>query len=303
MAASAYAVDAARAAETTLAAMMAKPLDFLMASEDDLAAMKARLEAAKTAERTEAEAAASESSSLDPQSDVPITLDTLPDDATRAIFYKIRSNAIELRHAFRLFAVSKRLRASAAAVVDELDLDSSTSSAEAEDMLKLPYTQAGPYDLYYRGEASLLAPHGWARTLAGLRVLRIGHLSWGGAARLLTLLPAWPCLEHLELRFAYDHRLPDFHLRSLTNNSTPFQDFAADLSAFLSLGFLPKLRFMWMGNIARTHCIGQRLSTRDADGSCSSPYGSARAATGTSTSIELDDRQVSPATLSHRLQP
>ena len=49
------------------------------------------------------------------------------------------------------------------------------------------------------------------------------------------------------------------------NNHTPFQDFAADLAASLRTGCLPQLRFLFLGNLARTHCLGQRLSTRPVD--------------------------------------
>lgn len=107
-----------------------------------------------------------------------------------------------------------------------------------------------------------------------------------------SLLPAWRNLEELELRFAYDHRLPEFHLRSMHNNHTPFQDFSADLAATLRTGCLPRLRFLFVGNLSRTHCLGQRLSRRNADGATHSPYGTPYGSTGTNTSVELDDRSI-----------
>jgi hypothetical protein len=175
----------------------------------------------------------------------------------------------------------------AARVIEELNLGwwTATHSRESPDTLRLPYTRASRYDTFYRGEASLLASTEWARQLAGLRVLRISHLSWGGAARLLSLLPAWPRLEVVELRFAYDCQLPEFHLRSLSNNATPFQDFSADLAAVLGLGMLPKLRFLWLGNLGRTHCLGQRLSARLTTEAAFDAM-----TTGARTPIELDDR-------------
>ena len=238
-----------------------------------------------------------------------MTLEALPDDALRAIFYVVCGDGVSsLADALRLFAASRRLRAAARSVVDQLTLGSSACTAEGGGgLLQLPYTRAGPFDLYYRGEASLLAPFSWAQSLAGLRMLRIGRLSWGGAARLLTLLPAWRQLEQLELRFDYTPGLPEFHLRSMHNNHTPFQDFAADLAASLRTGCLPHLRFLFLGNLARTHCLGQRLSTRAVENDDDYNYyghpGSAgpagagaslrgRGGAHSSTSVELDDRAV-----------
>ena len=132
----------------------------------------------------------------DDSSDAP-SLETLPDEILRAIF--IRLEAEDVGEAMRLFAVSRTLR-TAARVIEELNMSSWAGSCgrESMDTLRLPYTRSSRYDTVYRGEASLLASTGWAKPLSGLRVLRIAHLSWGGAARLLALLPAWPRLEVLD---------------------------------------------------------------------------------------------------------
>lgn len=140
--------------------------------------------ASMTRVESELEPVAPEAERASPDS-VTASLDALPDDALRAIFCRVRDSSTTINEALSLFSVTSRLRAAAAGVVDELSLSSSASVVDGVDILRLPYTRAGPYDLYYRGEASLLAPYGWAKVLAGLRVLRIGHLSWGGAARLL----------------------------------------------------------------------------------------------------------------------
>ena len=151
----------------------------------------------------------------------PPTLELLPDDALRAIWPRLRQASATLRDALRLFLVTKKLLTAASTVVDSFDFGSSMCPVEDSERLRLPFTQAGHYNLLYHGEASLLAPASWAQRFSGLAVLRLSHLSWGGSARLLSLLHAFPCLEQLHLRFAYDHNLPDFHLRSLRCALTP----------------------------------------------------------------------------------
>ena len=73
------------------------------------------------------------------------------------------------------------------------------------------------------------------------------------AARALLLCGAWPALEQLELRFDYSHATHDAV-------APPFQAFVDDLAATLRHGGLPRLRYLWLGSEACTHCFGQRYA-------------------------------------------
>ena len=172
------------------------------------------------------------------------SLDTLPDDAVSCIFLHVRRQAVELRDALRFFRASKRLLALVPLVVDELEL----SLHREHRMLRIPFTHGITTNMH---AASLLAPYGWAARLTGLRALEIVQPSWSGAARLLTLLPAWPVLEQLELRFLYEKE--SFHAIK-----DRFQELADDLAAVLRHGALPRLRYLWLGHADCQHCFGQR---------------------------------------------
>lgn len=187
-------------------------------------------------------------------------LDMLPEDAFRCVWLELLSAIMAERpwgaperrmwHAFRIFTVSARLRA-LSTVVEALRLGA--QGVPGWNWLELPDVRLG---LASRSlESSLLAPYPWAARLCRLRELHVSHLSWGGAARLIALLPAWPELEQLDVRFPYRMgHVPSAWL----SHMGPFQQFVNDLAVSLALPtVLPRLSFVWVGNSERRHCFGQ----------------------------------------------
>ena len=174
-----------------------------------------------------------------------LTHEALPEDALRHIYLQVLRRVRTLFKAMAIFQCSVRLRSALATFVDELTLSAPVWASGG--MLMLPCARVR------RDIVPFLAPFGWAAQLRGLRVLELVGLSWSGAARLLTLLPAWAQLEQLELRFAYD---PE----AMGSVAEPFQEFADDLASVLHMGVLPQLRYLWLGNVTCTHCFGQRSS-------------------------------------------
>ena len=193
--------------------------------------------------------------------------ETLPDDLLRTIWERLRARCEEkawaykggrLRDAFRFFAVCQRCRGLSVSV-ERLRV----GMMNLKGQLQLPNTILTYHQ--NRTTSSLLAPYGWAARLPNLKELRISHLSWGGAARLVTLLPAWPALEQLDIQFSYD--FSDLNNGSLdTSCDGPYQHFANDLAASLKLGVLPRLQFLYIGNLGREHSFGQRYDDQDERG-------------------------------------
>ena len=185
--------------------------------------------------------------------DAVLNLDALPDDVFRYVWEQLlttcEQSALPLRAAFNLFHTCHRLRA-AAWVVERLNL----GMLHAPGWLQMP-------DVRFRCRAlrpavcPLLAPYGWAAAFPMLRELHLRGLSWEGAARLITLLPAWRNLEELDLRFQYG--LDD--LLAKESLYRPFQLFAEDLALALGMGYLPRLKFLFIGNACRSHCLGQLI--------------------------------------------
>ena len=125
-----------------------------------------------------------------------LTLEALPEDALRHIYLQVLRRVRTLFKAMAIFQCSVRLAPLATFVVSSHCLHRYGSGG----MLMLPCARVR------RDIVPFLAPFGWAAQLRGLRVLELVGLSWSGAARLLTLLPAWAQLEQLELRFALTPR-------------------------------------------------------------------------------------------------
>ena len=209
------------------------------------------------------------------EDNAPPTLDTLPDDVLRLLWRRLlhthehdKMIARGVGHAFALFSVSRRLRALSKILVTDLRLAPWKSSTRPRDdgstgFLRLPlagHRTTGPaYSLSQSG--SLLAPFGWAARLSSLRALQISRLTWHGAARLITLLPAWPQLEVLDCRFSYSLST------SLGDDAEQFATFANDLASVLRLGALKKLRLLFLGSLNRNHCYGQLDLCETDDGS------------------------------------
>ena len=197
--------------------------------------------------------------------------DALPDDVLRILYEEVlasceRSNT-PMRFVLNLFATNHRLRAFASMVVERLSLSRRQGRLEAS--LLLPPTSC--WQTFDWRHASFLAPHAWAARFSRLRALSIADLSWNGAARLLTLLPAWRELEELDLRFEYESSDCTSGLHAggeregeLMSSGGAYQLFANDLAASLQLGALPRLRYLFIGNFSREHCFGQML-TRGSD--------------------------------------
>lgn len=176
------------------------------------------------------------------------TLDALPDELLRLVYAAYHARCRSLWDLMWFISVSRRFSELAANFVEVLAL---TGSSE-RGMLLVPFTRAG-HRMSRR--VGLLAPFAWAARFSSLRELEITHLSWSGAARLLTLLRAWPALEQLELRFEYDHR----DANALRAVSTAGQELVDDLACVLRMGGLPRLRYLWLGNLDCHHCFGQRF--------------------------------------------
>ena len=179
------------------------------------------------------------------------SLDTLPDDALRLVFLCLRKRSTAWWEIEAFFAICWRMRQLVSALVEELELTSAHSPQRG--LLTLPYGKAGHR---VNRMVTMVAPFAWAARFSGLRALELTHLSWSGAARLVTLLCAWPQLEQVELRFEYDYRSATA-MRSMVVRG---QEFIDDLAAALSAGSLPRLRYLWLGSLDSLHCFGQRFA-------------------------------------------
>ena len=178
-------------------------------------------------------------------------LNTLPDDALRLVFLCLRKRSTAWWEIEAFFAICRRMRQLVSALVDELELTSAHSPQRG--LLTLPYGKAGHR---VNRMVTMVAPFAWGSRFSGLRALELTHLSWSGAARLVTLLRAWPQLEQVELRFEYDYRSATA-MRSMVVRG---QEFIDDLATALSAGSLPRLRYLWLGSLDSLHCFGQRFA-------------------------------------------
>ena len=174
-----------------------------------------------------------------------LEFDALPDELLHLVCNALRDRAHRLSDLMRLSRCCKRLLALMPVALDKLELSSSMLSHLGESMLTVPHARSQPIEL------SLLAPQGWAFRLCDLRILELAAPSWSAAARLVTLLHAWPKLEELELRFNYSSST--FPVVAGT-----FQQLADDLADVLQAGACTHLRYLWLGNLHCTHCFGQR---------------------------------------------
>lgn len=193
----------------------------------------------------------SDSSELYLDTPTSLALDSLPDDALRLIYKHYHAAATSLSELSAFFMCNRRLNFLAALFVDVLEL--TVPSASQLGMLSAPMVRTGHNRV--RRHMSLLAPYAWAARLRSLRALEINHIGWPGASRLLSLLPAWPHLEQLELRFDYDYR-DATSMRTVVDSG---QDLVDDLAATLLMGHLPKLQYLWLGSVDCEHCFGQRF--------------------------------------------
>ena len=198
---------------------------------------------------------------LDPDSlpapDPPATLDSLPEDVFAILWQHLRrlyedDRQTALFDALGLFSLSKRLQALGRSVIQVLRLGMLYQTGQ----FQLPIMNMGE-QVQLRRECALLANMGWARRWPNLRELRLSHLTWSGAARVIMLLPAWPELHTLDIQFEYTPNSIDLSLKS------SFQRFVADLGSALKMGSAPKLRHLFLGSIdkdnyfAHTHSFGQ----------------------------------------------
>ena len=198
----------------------------------------------------------------------PANLDTLPDDVMRIIWDRLREHCERHRghqggrlcDAFCLFTVCRRWREQSV-IVERLHLGMRSLNGQ----LNLPFTQLAFTRAGSRLESSLLAPFGWAARVSNLKELCIRHLTWSGASRLITLLHAWPALEVLDVQFAYTLNA-EGPSKVDTSMDGPYQTFANDLAASLRLGMLPRLKFLWIGNLERVHAFGQKFDDHDGRG-------------------------------------
>lgn len=193
-------------------------------------------------------------SSIDPEPELPVNLDSLPEDAIRCIFASLRAEAKFLRDILRFFAVNKSLRA-CSTIIETLSLSCLGVHGRRYfrdcRALQIPYTDVGSSTFSY-SHASLLATFGWASRLPCLTSLQMNDLSWSGAARLVGYLHAWPLLEQLEVLFPYGSRSVN------APNPHAYQEFANDLSLMLKQGALPRLRFLWLGDVTKQSALGVR---------------------------------------------